>query len=320
MCSLRSLRQTLSAAVEALTRKATKPSHNCPVGEHDREDQPPDTKDRLRQFAERTIQLSYHPAFDALTSLLRIPLPSDLGLLFEMSARSYNARPSLWYPALAARGGSRRTAYEDLHAGVQEGLRTTYYHLQNFLRIEEEVRRLGSQLNRMAFKSGASLAMPAASLNSEWESFTFMSRATLDRLAVFIRRGLDTSGSRHNLVELRTWLEGNRSGAPETIAYTACIARHREYLDTQMSPNKSRHQTERDRLAHFEYIDFAQLNLIWMFDGTLSVWTSHDIPSGQDAGKLLTARFYELADLVIDLVVTVIGLPDYWARTAHPKP
>ena len=266
----------------------------------------------------RMIQLTYHPAFDELSGLLRVPLPPDLKLLFELSAATINAQPALWFPDLDARGGDKRAAYEMLHMGVQEGLRSAYYHLRNFLRIEDEVKRLGLQLERLA-QPASSLNMPGESLNSEWESFTFLSRATLDRLAAMIRLGLPI-GSRHNLLKLANWLEKSQPDAPQTKAYLACINRHREYVNTLISTDKSQRQTERDRSAHLEYVRFAGAHLLWQADGTLAVLTTNDPATGQDAGKVLTAKFYALADLVIDLVVTVVGLDHYWDRSVRPRP
>lgn len=47
----------------------------------------------------RLIELTYHPAFDELSALLRVQLPQDLNLLFELSAATINAQPALWFPA-----------------------------------------------------------------------------------------------------------------------------------------------------------------------------------------------------------------------------
>jgi hypothetical protein len=284
--------------------------------------QPPDSleqDDTFRRFVESNIQLTYHPAFEELADLLRIQFPADLRLLFELSAASFNTQRSLWFPTLVALGGDQRKAYEMLHMNVQEGLRSSYYHLGNFLRIEDEVKRLGVQLHRMlAPASGTTLGMPAASLNSEWESFTFLSRATLDRLAGLIRLGLGIP-SKHNLLKLATWLEKNRPGARETQAYVACLDRHRDYLHSQISSDKGQRQTVRDRIAHVEYVQFAGVNLFWQADGMLAVWTTSDPSTGHDAGKVLSAQFYELADLVVDLVVTFVGLDHYWDRSPRPR-
>jgi hypothetical protein len=281
---------------------------------------PPDESLDEDDTFRRLIQLTYHPAFDELSDLLRVQFPQDLRLLFEASNATFNTHRSLWFPALASRGGDQPAAYAILHDDVQEGLRSCYYHLGNFLRIEDEVKRLGNQLHRMlAPATGTTLGMPAASLNSEWEAFTLMSRASLDRLAGFLMLGLDFDIS-PNLLKLGNWLRKNRPAASETAAYSTCLDRHRGYLQTQFSSDKSQRQTERDRIAHFRYVQFAGVNLFWLADGTLAVWTSSNPATGSDAGKVLTARFYELADLVIDLVVTFVGLDHYWDRSPRPRP
>lgn len=276
--------------------------------------------DTFRRFLESNIQLTYHPAFEELARLLRVQFPTDLRMLFELSAASFNTQRSLWFPGLAARGEDQLAAYEILHNDVQEGLRSCYYHLGNFLRIEDEVKRLGLQLHRMlAPASGTTLGMPAASLNSEWEAFTFLSRATLDRLAGLLMLGLGVDIT-PNLLKLGNWLRKNRPHAFETTVYSACLDRHRNYMQTQFSDDKSQRQTDRDRIAHFKHVQFAGVNLFWLGDGTLAVWTSSNPATGSDAGKVLTARFYELADLVIDLVATFVGLDHYWDRSPHPRP
>src|SRR5260370_31493466 len=118
----------------------------------------------------KLIQLTYHPAFEELSGLLRVPFPTDLRLLFELSASTFNAQRGRWFPVLAARGGDQRVAYGILPDDVQEGLRSCHYHLGNFLRIQDEDTRLGHQIHRMLTPaSRTSLVMSAESLNSEWE-------------------------------------------------------------------------------------------------------------------------------------------------------
>jgi len=161
--------------------------------------------------------------------------------------------------------------------------------------------------------------MSAQSLNSEWEAFTFMSRATLDRLASLLMFGMGVDLN-PNLLKLGNWLRKNQPQAPETTAYSASLDRHHEYMQTQFSDDKSQRLTERDRIAHFRRIQFAGVNVMWLADGTLAVWTTSDPMTGHDAGRLLASRFYELTDLVIDLVVTFVGLDHYWDRSPRPRP
>jgi hypothetical protein len=258
----------------------------------------------FEEWLEENLRRVGHPALKRIVSLLRIDLPPELSSLFEKAAALYNAKGSsdpFGEVRDRANEEQARLFFELLTMGVQEGLRSSLYHLDRYLYLENEVKRLGREfLEAVKPKAPNSLGVSAPALVSEYESFTFLSRATLDRFARFLAFYFKSYD--RNLYRLEKTLAHIKT--PRALAILDAIDRHREFLDTQISRSKELTGTERDRLAHREYISWTTVNLLHVPDGSMRVIaTAPDEPLwDRDAGEVLEDRFMRLTETVRDLV------------------
>lgn len=280
-------------------------------------DNPPESY-ALEDFAEFASRITYHPAMGRLAESMGIQLPNELKVVFEFAAYRFNQREAAFKRVRETRGDEdARFSYEVL-SFVQEGIRSTFYHLQRFVSMEEEVKLLGAQLARLKQPAaGMSLGVPSQSLVAEYESFTIMSRSTLDRLSRFLSYYLQTG--RENLLRLIPKLEalGEDTDAKAVIA---ALQRHRTFLETQISLDKGKKQTERDRLVHSEYVPFATVNVMWLGDGSISVRAISPGESLDDAGIVLMERFAALSLTVIDVLLTVLDGEQVWRSIPRKRP
>ena len=256
------------------------------------------------------LRLQRHPNFDQLRRLLVVELPADLHQLFQGTAAAQNARGSgtPFDDVRAVRGDdAARRMYELLNGGVQEGARSAFYHLGRLESLAHEVRRLGTEM-MASIKPTRSMSMGLASnaLTSEYEAFTLMSRATLDRLCWFFRAYFRTNAG--NLYKLKSELGNNRKDDSRALHLIAAIERHLDYLDTQISTDKAARSTTRDRIAHREYVSFTTMNIIGMADGSVqAVGVTPDGRIADDPVRALTDQFDALKATVIDLVASFLG-------------
>jgi hypothetical protein len=258
----------------------------------------------FEEWLEESLMRAGHPALKRIEGLLKIDLPPELSSLFEKASALYNAKvPTNPFGEVRDRAGEEQAGlfFELLTMGVQEGLRSSLYHLDRFLYLENEVKRLGRELlEAVKPKAPNSLGVSAPALVSEYESFTFLSRATLDRLARFLAFYFRSHD--RNLYKLKKTLTHIQSSRAQAILNA--MDRHREFLDTQISIDKEAASTERDRIAHREYISWTTVNLMHMPDGSIRVIAlSPDEPVwDRDAGDVLRDRFMRLRETVHDVV------------------
>ena len=111
-----------------------------------------------------------------------------------------------------------------------------------------------------------------------------------------------------------------RSGEPAVAAVITAVERHRPYLETQISLNKGKKQTERDRLVHSEYVPFATVNVMWQADGSIAVRAVTPGEALEDAGSVLMERFAALSLAVIDVLLTVLDGTDVWQQIPRKRP
>src|SRR6266566_2270544 len=175
--------------------------------------------------------LWHHPTFEELRELLTVDLPPDVEGLFRSTADSYNDRSSgTAFNEIRQRGGEEagRRMYSLLNEGVQEGLRSAVYHLGRLQWLVQEVQRAGKVLmNDVKPVRPTSLGLSSQALTSEYESFTLISRATLDRLCWFFRAYFGTNAG--NLYRLKAELANNRRGDARAERLIAAIERHTTY-------------------------------------------------------------------------------------------
>jgi hypothetical protein len=260
-------------------------------------------------FAEM-LRLSRHPIVKHLRSLLTVDLSSDLNLLFERTAAASHAGiAGTPFAEIRQQRGERgeeevRRMVDLMNMGVQEGLRSATYHLGRLRELEGEVKLRGQELMQTVRpKKPMSLGLPSQALTSEYEAFTLMSRATLDRLCSFYRAYFKANA--RNLYRLKTELANNRAADARARRLIEAIDRHAEYLDTQISMDKLRRKTDRDRLAHDAYVSFTTMNIIGGPDGLVQVIAVTGTPDGrmmEDPVFDLADRFEKLKAAVIDLV------------------
>jgi hypothetical protein len=258
-----------------------------------------------RRFFVETFSQMGHPAFQTLRRLLITPLPPDLEAVFQEAHNGYinRKRGSPFEELRLAKGeNAARTAFDYFATDVQAGMRSCYYHFHQFRALESEARRLVTEGTREGQPGHGSIGMPSHSFVAEYMAFTLASRATLDWLSRLLSRYFEEQAG--NLYNLHSALRNNRARNQRAQAVADAIDRHRNYLDSQISTNKSKQQTERDRLAHYGYIPWVTLNIVYSEgDVRILLASSH---STESAGSLLQQRLDSLRLAVIDILRSFI--------------
>jgi len=256
------------------------------------------------------LQMSDHPASQALHSLLTVNLSPDIEEAFSKVGRIY-AEKDVRSPFFEVehRDGDFNNDdhfYNLLMMGVQEGLRSTLYFLQRFLSLTEVVKVNGAAIVADVKPShhGAFMVGPGA-LNAVYEGFMLLSRATLDRLNNFFKYYFQTKitnpkQSIENLYKLETVLKKSYEGDKRAQSLLKVMNQHRIYLDTQFAGQGQ--STERNRLAHQEYVGFAWPNILYNPDGFIRVAFVYDGDLQVDATDELVDRFDKLKLFIIDVL------------------
>src|ERR1700674_2548665 len=92
-------------------------------------------------------RLRLHPNFEQLRRILVVDLPPDLHLFFQLTAAAYPHSGTLFDGVRAESGEeAARRMFNLLNGGVQEGARSAIYHLGRLQALEQEVRRLGTEM------------------------------------------------------------------------------------------------------------------------------------------------------------------------------
>ncbi len=266
------------------------------------------------QWFEEALRMASHPTTKKLQSVLNIKLSDDIEAAFSMVGHLYNDkdRRSPFYEV-----EHHDAPYNDVDyfynlftMGVQEGLRSTRYFLDQFLSLAEMVKVQGATVVADVKPShSGSLGIPAPTLNANYEGFMLMSRATLDRLNHAIKYYYQIRDAKRkrisNLYQLRVELNRNYTDNTRTSGLIKAINRHNTYLSVQFAGQDR--ATERNRLAHQEYVEFALPNIMYSSEGFIRVVLMYhgDLPT--DASEELTNRFNRLKLFIIDILNEFFG-------------
>ena len=147
-------------------------------------------------------------------------------------------------------------------------------------------------------------------LNAVYEGFMLLSRATLDRLNNFFKYYFQTKitnpkQSIENLYKLETVLKKSYEGDKRAQSLLNVMNQHRRYLDTQFAGQGQ--STERNRLAHQEYVGFAWPNIHYTPDGLLRVSLVNGENPQADATEELSRRFDALKLFIINVLNDFFG-------------
>jgi len=262
------------------------------------------------------VQMSAHPAAQALHFILTVKLPPDSEEVFSKIGRIYaeKALKSPFYEVLHREGPSNNDDYfyNLLMMGVQEGLRSTLYFLQRFLSLTEVVKVNGAAIiaDVKPTHSGT-LGIGPGVLNAEYEGFMLLSRATLDRLNTFLKYYFQTTITNpkqniENLYKLESVLKKTFAGDMVAQSLLDVMNHHRTYLDTQFAALGQ--ATERNKLAHQEYVGFAWPNILYNQEGFIRVAFVYTGNRHVDATDELADRFEKLKNFILALLRAFFSL------------
>ncbi len=287
---------TFYAATAPVYRRGTQPGQWEPTNEA--------VPERLRWYGE-SLRMSDHPASRALHSLLTVKLPDDIEEVFSMVGRIY-ADKDVRSPFYEVQHrdepfNNNDYFYNLLMMGVQEGLRSSLYFLRQFLLLANEVKIHGTAIvgDVKPSRSGVFGVGPGV-LNAEYEGFVLLSRATLDRLTYFLKYYFQIKNNDPNLYKFIEHLEKKHRDGKRAQHLIEVINRHRTYLNTQLVGQGK--PTERNRLAHQEYVEFALPNIRYNPDGTVQVAFVYGENLQVEATEELADRFNKLKLFIIDVL------------------
>jgi hypothetical protein len=269
------------------------------------EEPPSEGNQRMREG----LQIATHPVIHVLHSLLSVNLPSDIEEVFVMIRRIYadkDSRSPFYEVQHRSEPFNNADHFYNLFTmGVQEGLRSSLYFLERFSSLTEMIRAQGASIvSDVKPSQSGTLGINPGVLNAEYEAFMLLSRATLDRLNAAFKYYFQPKRSKQisNLYQLQDELTKNYSGSKYAESIVQVIIRHKPYLDTQFAGQGQ--PTERNRLAHQEFIGFATPNIIYTSDGEIRVDLVYedDLQPNADATKELIDRFNKLRFFIMDIL------------------
>ncbi len=288
------------ATTPPIYKRGTQPEQWEPTNEEPQED--------LKRFSE-ALRMVDHPTTRMLFSLLNIKLSADVEEVFSMIGRIY-ADKDVRSPFYEVQ--HRDVPFNDVNCfynlltmGVQEGLRSALYFLLQFLSLAEMVKVQGAPIVADVKPShSGTLGIHAPTLNANYEGFMLLSRATLDRLNHLFKYYFQISGKTgkriRNLYELKNELNRNYTDDKRTQGLIKAINRHSTYLGAQFAGQDQ--PTERNRLAHQEYVGFASPNIMYSPDGIVRVALIYNGDLQADATEELTDRFNKLKLFIVDIL------------------
>jgi hypothetical protein len=193
--------------------------------------------------------------------------------------------------------------YELVAMGVQEGLRSSLHFLNQFVSLKNQI--LSESVHAFTFARPVTtgiFGITAHKLQAEYEGFIFLSRSTLDRLTSFLKYYFQNNEKRDvNLYQLEIYLMNNYPRHPKALQVIDVINRHRAYLDTQFKGQQGK-STERNRMAHQEYVGFATPNIRYTASGTVEVVLIYKGDLHADGAVELGQRYDELQHLILDML------------------
>jgi hypothetical protein len=286
------------ATTAPIYKRGTHPGQWEPTNE-----EPPE---EFKKFGEG-LRMADHPTTRMLHSLLNIKLSADVEDVFLMVGRIY-ADKDVRSPFYEVQ--HRDVPFNDvdyfynlLTMGVQEGLRSTLYFLLHFLSLAEKVKVQGAAIVADVKPShSGTLAIRAPILNANYEGFILLSRATLDRLNHLFKYYFQISPKKRisHLHQLMDELKRNYADDRCAQGLIMAINRHSTYLSAQFAGQDQ--PTERNRLAHQEYVEFASPNIMYSPNGMIRVALIYKGILQADATEELTDRFNKLKLFIIDIL------------------
>ncbi|SRR6266852_1187591 len=252
------------------------------------------------------LQVVSHPRMRLLLSLLTVQIPSDIEEVFSMISRMYADKDlSSPFYEVQHRSDPFNDAdyfYNLFTMGVQEGLRSTLYFLQRFLSLAETVRAEGAAVVAEVKPSNSgSLGINPGVLNAEFEAFMLLSRATLDRLNYALKYYFQIKKrSISNLYQLKDELVKAYSGDKHAQGLIKVLDKHASNVSIHFAGQDQ--PTERNRIAHQEFVGFATPNIIYNPDGEIRVVLIYKADLQADATEELIDRFNKLKLFIIDIL------------------
>ncbi len=286
------------ATTAPIYKRGTQPGQWEPTNEEPQEE--------LKYFSE-ALRMADHPTTRMLHSLLNIKLSADVEEVFSTVGRIYADKDlrSPFYEVQHRDGPFNDVDYfyNLLTMGVQEGLRSALYFLLQFLSLAEVVKVQGAPIVADVKPShSGTLAIRAPTLNANFEGFMLLSRATLDRLNHLFKYYFQISPKKRisHLYRLMVELNRNYTDNKRAQGLIKAINRHSTYLGAQFASQDQ--PTERNRLAHQEYVGFASPNIIYSPDGIVRVALIYNGDLQADATEELTDRFNKLKLFIVDIL------------------
>jgi hypothetical protein len=260
--------------------------------------------DRIDEFRQKAVKLYNHPKFIDLQNLLMLRLPEDTEVLFKKINTIYNNK-NINSPFNDIRRRANKTndryAHKLLFEGVRDGLTGCFYHVLNFLELEQIIKQQGPELIKLLHpEESITLGIPNQKLIFEYEAFTYSSRSVLDRWNWFINYYFMKDAG--NLYKLESILKSSCIDNEQAKRIIKIINKHRNFLDAQISSEKGK--TERDRIAHREQISFASINIRYnKAENSIAVQLLSPFrTSDEDAGEILISRFGQLKSFIEESV------------------
>lgn len=275
------------------------------------------SREDWESFARNAAHLTLHPATQRLRDAFAVLLPPDVQATLQAATNAYNARNTgTPFDVIRQRSTDEdaRSFFDVMTMGVQEGIRAAFYHLGRFLELEQAAKSIAQEYRLASpLSQPTTQAIVAPMVVFEYESFTLLSRATLDRLTYFFGLYFDFDRQPGNIIKLANVLRNERRRDLTAQALCAVVDKHRAYLDTQVGQHGIVEWTERDTLAHRTYIPFGQTINV-QFDRSAAeaarVFLAYPAMDWhRDAGNVLQERFEMLAVFLHDAVLAWLALP-----------
>ena len=256
-------------------------------------------------FLKNTMQIFKSPILTEIENELSVKLPRRIDNIFTKSCDLYNSK-KVDNPYEIVRNRDKLNNceyfYNLLHMGVQNGLAAVYYNFNSFINYCTMVREKGKELLKSVKPSPPiSLAISTQKIIFEYEHFTLHLRIVLDRLNYFLNYYFKTDT--RNLYKFYYDIKQRYTNDQTAKRILEVIDKHRNFLDEQISTDKSKKRTERDRLAHREEIQFTTVNIMAIQTGEVEVkLLTRDIQYEIEAEDIIKERLNNLTNFIEDLL------------------
>ena len=269
----------------------------------------------IAAFHRDSLRLALHPAVRAMDKSFSVDLPADAAEVFRVAVDLANAPGTgTIFDELRARGEAADWRYflDLILMGVREGLCAVRYHLLRFQDFECQAKEGYERAVRLLDQPivrPLTIGAPGQVMVFEFEAFTLMSRATLDRLSFVLSYyflGKTEENLAGTLFRLERQLHASGRGDQRRDAVLRAIDAHRPFLETLISRKQAAGWVERDTLAHQRYVPFGQTVNVQIGQDParpLRVFLAFPGFDGRvEAADELANRFHGLAKAVVAIV------------------